>query len=627
MTLRLLKTLTLAAAVFSIPALAVAAPPGMPDPVKMSGIPRPDPKLDAGTVTVRCLGAAGFTAPFVDHDVDLVVTGTDGKTTKLTAKTQGQGRATFEGVEIGATAVASATLGDGTVSSAPIRLLPQAGTAVMLVEGAAAPAVGARPQPPARPAGPDIPAPGNAFPLDGTEVGTLTIGTFDLDARKPISSVVVKLTITPLEGEPIVRELTTDARGKAIFDKLAGPDVPEGSSLTAEATLVEGGQLRKSEPFTMSADKGMALVLAEGADDFESRPAGQQAAAAEPAARKKLPGPRILRTLPPGNVRITLWDGTDKPLPKQRVMVVKKTAAGGVEKYRGVTQADGSVTIKDIPVQQDALYFVESIYSKAPWQSTFFGMDDRGGVAVEMRLWETTTDRSVVRSAVQYDIEERENDLAQIVQIYEVMVNGDKAFWDPSLEITSMDGAKGFVVLRPAEEFLDHEEKAPFATLHGPIAPGSLTNLSIGYLLDHDGTVEIDWDPPFQLIQSSVLVSERLTLSGKNEQLTDHASPIPGKTVYTVEAGDSLKFTMSGLRSRPKLYKQVGWGGLGAFALLTVFGLMRKRPSKKEQLTAQRERLLAKLEAAGVDSPEAEPMLAELDRVVRQLEVLETPAG
>ncbi|MGH1341567.1 MAG: hypothetical protein ACRBN8_08465 [Nannocystales bacterium] len=608
---------------------AHAAPPPMMDPSAMSGIPRPDPKLAPGTVTVRCLGKAGFSAPAVDTDVTLEVTGPDGKVSSFTGKTQEQGRATFDELSelIGGTAVASVMLGGTEVKSGSITLLPGAGTAVMLVEGASAPAA-APARPPAATGGePAIPAPGNAFPLEGMEVGSLTVGTFDLEARKPVPSVVVKLTITPPQGEAIVRELTTDARGKAVFDKLAPPDVPAGSTMAAEALLVEGGTLRKSQPFSMSADKGMALVLAEGAEQFQA-PSGQQAQPPAKAKRQPLAPPRILRTLPTGTVRVSLRDANDQPIANQKLIVVKKAATGAVQEVRAVSGPDGSATIKGIPVKQDSLYFVRTAYGDAPYESAFFGMDDRGGIDVQMRLFETTRDPSVVRAAVQYDLLEGENDLAQIVQIFEVVVDGDKAFWDPELRIESMDGSKGFTVLRPAEGFLDHEEKAPYATLHGPIPPGKLTNLSTGYLFEHSGTIDFEWVAPFDLVQATVLQDERLELEAAGKTLGEHDSPVPGRVVWALpqhNRGDTVSFTMTNLRHRDPLVKNIAWWSLGGFAVLTMFGLMRARPTKKDQLQAQRDRLLQDLAAAKGDTARSEALLSELDRVVRQLEVLESP--
>lgn len=604
---------------------AVAGPPPFADPSAMSGIPRPDPKLAPGVVTVRCLGKAGFSAPAVDLEVTLTVTTKSGETKTFTAKTQEQGRATFEGLTelVGSRAVASATLGGATVSSQEIPLLAQAGTAVMLVEGASAKPRG--PAPTSKPAGaaPEIPAPGNAFPLSGTPKGTLTIGTFDLAARKPIGEVELSMKITVAGGEPEVRTGKTDARGKFVFDKLT--ELPEGATIVVEATLIEGGELRKSQPFVMAADSGMALVLAEGAENFVAPPTQPQAGA-QPQGRRQLPGPRILQTLPEGTVRIALVDAADAPIAEQSVLVVKRTAAGATQKFRAKTGAKGVVSVANVPAQPDSLYFVEVMYGGAPYQSVFFGMDSRGGVAVDLRLFETTADPSVVRSALQYDVSELENDMAQVVQIYEVMVSGDKAFWDPKFEIHGPEGAKAFTVLRPAEDMLDHEEKAPFARLHGPIPPGSLTNLSVGYLLEHDGDVEVEWTPPFEVVQNTVLVSENLELDAAGSKETELEAPFPGKTVWElpkVEPGGKVELTMKGLRIRNPIFRNVGIVGgstLALFVLLAVaFG---RRKTNAEQLRERKAELTRLLGDPKLPADERKQAVAALDQTVRQLEVL-----
>lgn len=616
----------------ALEANAIAGPPPFADPSAMSGIPRPDPKLAPGVVTVRCLGKAGFSAPAVDLDVTLTVTTAGGETKTFTAKTQEQGRATFDGLAelTGASAVASATLGGATVSSRSIPLLAQAGTAVMLVEGASAPAKGPGPtaKPGAAAGAPEIPAPGNAFPLSGTPKGTLTIGTFDLAARKPVGDVELELTVTVPDADPEVRTGKTDARGKFVFDKL--DTLPEGTMLVVEGTLVEGGELRKSAPFKMAADSGMALVLAEGAEHFVAPPTQAQAGA-QPTGPRKLPGPRILQSLPEGVVQVSLFNAIDGPIADQSILVVKRTATGATQKFRAKTGPQGTVSIPDVPAQPDSLYFVEVMYDGAPYQSTFFGMDSRGGVAVDLRLFETTADPSVVRSALQYDVSELENDMSQVVQIYEVMVSGDKAFWDPKFEIHGPDGAKAFTVLRPAEEMLDHEEKAPFARLHGPIPPGSLTNLSVGYLLPHDGDVEVSWTPPFEVVQNTVLVSDNLELVAAGATQTDLEAPFPGKTVWDlpkVKPGETVELTMTGLRIRNPLFRKIGIGGGIALAMFALLGIvLGKRKSNIEQLRDRKQDLTRLLQHAKAGSEERIQAVAALDQVVRQLEVLESGAS
>jgi hypothetical protein len=623
--LNALRQLLVALVCLIVPMVAFAGPPPF-DPSAMSGQPRPDPKLPAGTVTVRCLGKAGFGDPKVGLEVTLAVRSSSGEMKSFKATTQEEGRATFSELAdyIGGNAMASAQVGDAKMTSQPIRLQPEMGTAVLLVEGAAPAAAAAAPAH-GQAGGPEIPPPGTAFPLRGTPAGTLTVGTFDLAERKPIDGVEITLTITPPAGEPIVRKATTAQGGKFVFDKLLPPDVPEGSKLVVEGTLRD--ELRKSEPFEMTTDAGMALVLAEGAEHFQA----QQAEAAPPeqpahAQRTQQPAPRRMSQIPNGSVDVRGVDADDRPVEGQRVLVVKRTASGITGKSPGETSADGRARIDGIEIQQDAGYFVEAIYDGAPYQSGFFFMDQRGGVQVALRVFETTSDPKVVRSAVQYDVDERENDLAQVVQIYEVMVQGEEAYWDPDLRIEGPADAKGFTVLRPGEAWLDHEdEKAPFAALHGPIPPGEVANLSVAYLLPHDGAFELEWAPPFHVVQGSVLVGSAFTLTAKGAEETELESPIPDKVVWTlpeVSLGSSIKFGMSGMKTQDPTFELIAIAvailiGLATFAAFAFV----PRQSLRDRLLGRRSELLSRL-AADPTGPDRERILRTLDRIYRQLEAL-----
>lgn len=604
---------------------AWAGPPPF-DPKQMSGIPRPDPEVPAGTVTVRVLGEGGFSDPMVGAEVTLEITGADGNTATRTVTATEQGRATFEDLQdfVGGKAVAKVQLGGKSVASMPIDLLPSTGSRVMLVQGAPERVAAGQAPRHGQAGGPEVPAPGVAFPMQGLPIGSLTVGTFDLDARKPVPGVDVELTITVPEGEPVVRTGKSDAQGKVVFEDLLPPTVPAGSELVVKGTLVPEGEEQVSQSFQMRADAGMAVVLAEGAEDVVVPPAPQSA----PTRVAPLPGPRVQPTLKAGTVRIRLVDPQGQPVSDQTVKVIKKTAVGDIETWPARTDARGLAEVADVSVQQDALYFVEAIHQGAPYQSSFFGMDRRGGIDVALRVWPTTSDRSVVRSALQIDMQELENNNAQVVQIYEVMVQGDKAFWDPELRIEGIEGAKGLVVLRPAEDWLEHEESAPHATLHGPIPPGQVTNLSIGYIVEHDGSVEFEWTPPFEIVESSVLVGEDLELQAPNATKSELASPLPNKTVYTLgsrTAGTPIELTMEGLRVRDPIFERVAAIGAFVIAALVVLGIaLAPRTSNRDRLVRQRDELLALLEQADHDVPgrERERVLVLLDRVYRQLDAL-----
>lgn len=608
---------------------AVAGPPagGPPiDPRAMSGIPRADPQLAAGTITIRVLDG-GFDAPATDVEVTLEVTGPDGKTETRTAKTDAQGRATVGDLSafIGGTAVAKATRGGEAMSSQPIQLFAEAGSRVMLVAAKAGAAGGSGAAAPkhGEAGGPEVPQPGTAFVLEGTPAGELVVGTFDLDARKPIGNVEVTLQLTLPGGEVQTRKATSDARGKVAFEKLLPPDVAAGTQLEVSATLGAGQAPKRSTRFTMDASVGMAVVLANG--EFNAAP---QAAAA--GGRAQLPGPRVVPSLPNGTVRVRIVDGGDVPVPGLGFEIVKKDQTGNDVRFAGTTGADGSGEVP-VTVQSDAIYLVEARYDGGPYTSAMFQVDKRGGIAVDMRVFAVTDDVSKVRSVVQFDVDELENDLARVVQLQDVMVTGDEAFWPKDgLRIVPAEGAKSVTVLPMSEEWLAHDEKAPYAKLAGPIPPGELTRLAMAYVIEHDGSVEIDFTTTLDSLETSVLVGANQTLNAAGAKKSEHPSPIPDKTLWVMgprAPGAKLEFAVGGLVTRNPLYRTIGlFGGL-ALLLATVAGVaLRPRVDVRTRLVVRRDQLLAELDGIPpAQKDQRARVIAALDRVWRELDVLGEP--
>ena len=614
--------------------VAQAGPAGMPDPRQMSGIPRPDPQLEAGTITVRVL-RGGFDQPATNHPVSLLLRGPDGQTDTRSATTDDvKGRAVFDGLSgfIGGTAIATVEIDGDTLESRPISLLGNSGSAVMLVaDGAPGDASDRAPAGAAahgQPGGPAMPVLGAAFPLPDSPAGHVTVGTFDLAARAPIASVEVELEITPPQGDPVVRKGTTDAEGRFVFQGLLAPEIPAGSMLVVSATLREGQEPRKSQPFQASEEGGLAVLLVEGADQLDAAAAAHGQAAPH-AGRARLQAPRILPSLPVGTVRLRLVDGRDGAVANQDVVVVQRTAEGTGGTWRGRTDATGMAQVSGIEVRSDALYVVKVLYDGAPYQSGFFGLDKRGGVAVELRVFEVTADPSVIRSALQVDVVGLENDNAQVVHIYEAMVNGDKAFWPPGgLKIPAMKGAKGLVVLRRAEPWLEHEEKADFVKLAGPLPPGEVLNLSFGYLIEHDGTVRFDWEVPFELVESSVLVGPDQTLEAAGASRGEPPPQLADKDAWLLgprPAGGSIAFSIGGLPTTNPIFRRLAlW--LGALiGLAAVIGIVSTpRRSARERLLRRRDELLGHLDQLGPDAKRRDAIVAALDRIYRQLRALET---
>jgi hypothetical protein len=223
--------------------LLVAAPvfaqPMMMDPSKMSGIPRPDPQVPAGTITVRLIRGE-LSARMTNHTVELVDASGKSKETK----TDAEGRATFAGLSPSdGPFTARAKDGDSTLTSQEIALPPEVGVRVMLVfpkvdDGTPKPDGVARPD--------------KAIPP-----GTLIVHVQDENGA-PKADVPVVLGHAR-QGEDTVRELKgkTDANGDAKFD---GLDAKPNSGYLTEA-IGENGIRFPSKPFRLVENMGSRVIL------------------------------------------------------------------------------------------------------------------------------------------------------------------------------------------------------------------------------------------------------------------------------------------------------------------------------------------------------------------------------
>jgi hypothetical protein len=622
--IRRLCVLVVAGLVLLLAAPAIAAP-GMPDPRQMSGIPRPDPQIPAGEVTVRVL-LGGFDAPALGAAVELELRSADGRVAELrSAEAGNQGRAHFRELAAfaGGQAVARVTLDGETIRSQQIDLQPDTGTAVMLVKGAPK-------------GGPtqEISLPGIVFSFDKAAAGTLMVGVFDLAARKGLGKLPIELDVTTPDGKTETRKQESGELGQATFDGLA--TLPPGTTLQVRAQLDPEGEPHRSMRFTIDPVQGQAVVLARGrmapaGGNPHTSPKGKDAA----AGQEQL-GPRIAPGLPVGTVQVRVIDFQGQPVADHPVTIVKKDFSGTEQRYHLSTNARGTAERHDLPLVEDGLYYVGVTYDGAPWTSAFFRLDQRGGVRVGMRVFEVTSDPSVAQSAVQWEIIEAENDHAQVVQVYEVLVSGGKAFWpEEPLRIAGIEGAKSTVVLRGAEEWLDHaDEKAPFATLAHPIPPGEVAALSIGYVVDHDGEVVIDWTPPFEVIESAIILKDSLELEAPGAKRSDREVPQqPGLDYERVayELGQkgtgTLHVSVTGLLRTKRIYRWMGIGLAGTLGLVLVVGLaLRPRGDTRARLPRRRDELLA---ALGERRSEAERrrLVAALDRIYRQIDAIDSFAA
>ena len=229
----------------------------MPDARQMSGIPRPDPQLATGTVTVR-VARGSFANPVVSLTVDLT-----GGASPRQATTNAEGRAEFTGIAPGTQVKASAVVAGERLESQEFAMPASGGVRLALV---AADPSGASPAAPAAPAAPPaVPAqPGEVVLGEESrfvfEMGDDGLNVFYvLQVRNGASAPVQP-------GKPVVFELPADARGAGLLDgsspqakiagrrlEIAGPFRPGDTLVQAAYTIPFGdAKITIEQPLPLS---------------------------------------------------------------------------------------------------------------------------------------------------------------------------------------------------------------------------------------------------------------------------------------------------------------------------------------------------------------------------------------
>jgi hypothetical protein len=203
----------------------------MPDPRQMSGIPRPDPQLQAGAVTVRVIRGS-FDNPVVSLTVELV-----GPSPAMRATTDEAGRAEFKGVPSGTRVKAFAVVAGERIESQEFAMPGSGGIRLALVAAGA-------------PGAPSASGPAAAPDAGPAQPGDVVLGEdsrFIFEMGEDGLSVFYVLQINNSSStrvqppKPLVFELPATARGAALL---------EGSSPQAR---VAGRRLEITGPFAPGA--------------------------------------------------------------------------------------------------------------------------------------------------------------------------------------------------------------------------------------------------------------------------------------------------------------------------------------------------------------------------------------
>ena len=218
------------ATVLAVLLCAVTAAAQMPDARQMSGIPRPDPQLATGTLTVR-VARGSFANPVDSLTVELAAGGSPKQAT-----TNGEGRAEFTGIAPGTTVKASAMVAGEKLESQEFTMPSSGGVRLALI------AV----DPSGAPAGAPAAAADSSQPAVPAKPGDVTLGEdtrFVFEAGEDGLNVFYVLQLrngaaTPVQPDkPLVFELPVEAKGAAVL---------EGSSPQGK---VAGRRLEVAGPF------------------------------------------------------------------------------------------------------------------------------------------------------------------------------------------------------------------------------------------------------------------------------------------------------------------------------------------------------------------------------------------
>jgi hypothetical protein len=219
---------TLLALVLTLAGLAAQ----MPDPRQMSGIPRPDPQLQSGVVTVRVIRGS-FDNPVVSLTVELA-----GPSPAMRATTDDAGRAEFKGVPAGTRVRAVATVAGERIESQEFAMPASGGIRLALVAAA--------------PTGPPSAPPAAAVESGPVQPGNVALGEdsrFIFEMGEDGLSVFYVLQITNGSSTrvqpptPVVFELPALARGAAVLQDSSPQAKVAGRRLEISGPFVPGNTL------------------------------------------------------------------------------------------------------------------------------------------------------------------------------------------------------------------------------------------------------------------------------------------------------------------------------------------------------------------------------------------------
>lgn len=585
---------------------------GMPEGRAVSGQPQPDRMTSPGTYTVRVTynsiglkdGVIHDPNPPVDHPVALAAYAADDSIKVLTAKTNKEGVAVFDGLDTtgGTSYFALTTLPRNNATDRLIAVTTvfdsQAGQKVVL-SGEKREAT----LPPVDDYGKLIPRDGQTLPagkvritLDGVPEPGARIELYDAATMKTLATAPAKRG----PADP------TQVRGSANFNPVA--------TLPAQTLDVE---IRGGMGTALDALTGIEIKLVSAATDQPIEGVGATTGM-DGKAQLKLPAP-----LSEGVKAVFTING------KQMVSSgMDLTDTGGKLEVTAQWPATGKLeAVFDVAPQPGQVLFAQTISSQQMFRSLPFQTAPEAGMHANIYVYPRTLFTFDTHSFV-------EDQLLAIQGTFEI-TNYAWAPYKPqgdSLLIKLPKGHKGSIVAPQDQADVSVAQGEGFRVMR-PIPPGG-RKFRMGYSMPiEDGEVDWSFELPMGSWASEMKIRQtpgmtvKLPADIKGEtQMAGTGEPWFVITNMTIDRGKTLTINISGFPSEAAWKKWLP-RIMGVLVLLTIMGgvgfaLFRTGPTPAAETTARRTKLLdelVELEKRGVTSSKdrhrREQLVDELERL------------
>jgi hypothetical protein len=577
----LAMALILGGTVLGLPAIASGQPMGggMPSPRAISGHPLPDRGMPVGTVTIR-VARKSLANPVTQTEIVAIVEAVGGDSRKRTARTDGEGRATFDGLAPGSRFHAEIQVDGETVKTDTFTIPEAGGIRAMLIGGLGPPTEADSAS--AEAAENDVDGvDGAARPrfslgvISGTAVtdANLPSGTIVVRARDAMGGALARQTVELGQvsggGRIEVIRAITDAAGVAQFTQVGQPSTPPGPSPTKNPT---------KDP-TKDPTKGPTKTPSRAPP--QPPPEG---AAADPAASPAQLAAAVVMSV--GDLRF----GTEGfTIPATGGVRVELRVPDRTSDPSVLTIGPGGRII--LQLRDDALGFIETLPLINPSGKIF----DPGAGGIEIPLPSEA-------------------------------VNAEGAEGEHKIEIRKGIGVAVHGLIPPRRPALEANQKSP-------------DEITFGFVLPvRSSTLKFEQRFPNGLGEFTFVTEQLVGLSIESTQVTGlQERELGGKKYWLMRGepippGGTLRFSVTGLPAADNTGKIVA--AILSVGLLLAAVLLSRNPDspgksarveERSRLVERREKLFADLvgvearraQATGVAAPRSSP---ERDDLVRKLE-------